>query len=223
MSLTPEETDALMDSVRRVIDDKLHDLRVATQIAIARGTVKAVDDQSDLQELQTEALNGEVLDEVEHFQPYGYTSNPPIGSEACLVTVGDDRAHMIALGVNDRAVRCTDLDLGDTCMYSLHGTEIHHRILDTEAVIVVTVPARGSILLGDESAEDPVALESKVHTSLELITAAVTTWANAILGPAPTKAECVTFATALVAAVNRPTTVPPGAGPLVGATKVVGV
>lgn len=223
MSLSPEEVTQLRRWIVEIVQTELADVRVATQLAINRGVVQTVDDSQGVQELQCTATQDEVLDEIEHFQGYGFSAHPPAGSEACLVTVGDDRAHMIALGTNDRASRCVDLEAGDTCMYSLHGTQIHMYTSKGSGWTTHTVPTGGKIQLGDSSAEDPVALQSLVHRSLDLITATITTWANALpVGPV-LDVDAIALATALVAAVNTPASIPPGAGPFVGASKVLGV
>ncbi len=223
MSLTPEETAVLMASVRLEIRKALADVQVATRLTINRGTVNAVNDEPGIQELQCTALQDEVLDEVEHFQGYGFTAHPPTGSEVCLATVGDDRAHMIALAVNSRADRCAGLAVGEVCMHSIHGQEI--RMIDGKSFMTLTVTKAGArIQLGDDSASDPVALSFLVHRSLDLITATITGWAAPLPDAAPvTGAQMKALAAALVAAVNTPISVPPGTGPFVGASKILGV
>jgi len=223
MSLDQQEVAQLRRWIVEIVRSEMHDLNVASQIAINRGTVSRVDDATGVQELQCTALEGEVLDEVEHFQGYGFTANPPIGSEVCLLTVGDDRAHMIALGVNDRGERCASLEPGDACMYSLHGTSIHMRSFKGQAQIVCTVPTPlGQVLLGDDSAVDPVALQSKTHQLMEIMTASVAAWANAIpIGTPLTSLHAVTLAVNMILSANRPAA--GGTAPLVGATKVLGV
>ncbi|MGS1116867.1 phage baseplate assembly protein V [Castellaniella sp. UC4442_H9] len=94
---------------------------------IARGTVALVDASRRLQALQARLTAGEVKDAVEHFEPYGYTSNPLAGAEAILAFVGGDRSHCVALIVADRRYRPTELQPGEVCLFTDEGDEIRFK------------------------------------------------------------------------------------------------
>ena len=48
---------------------------------LARGTVVLANSATKLQSLQMRLTAGEVNDDMEHFEPYGFTSNPLAGAE----------------------------------------------------------------------------------------------------------------------------------------------
>ncbi|MDD0981722.1 phage baseplate assembly protein, partial [Pseudomonas shahriarae] len=58
---------------------------------LVRGTVVLVDSARKLQALQMRLTAGEVKDGLEHFEPYGFTSNPLAGAEGIAAFIGGDR------------------------------------------------------------------------------------------------------------------------------------
>lgn len=92
---------------------------------IVRGTLSLVNAAKKLQTLQVRLTAGEVKDNVEHFEPYGYTSNPLPGSEIVMGFVGGDRSNAIAMVVTDRRYRKQNLKPGEVCIFTDEGDEIH--------------------------------------------------------------------------------------------------
>ena len=72
---------------------------------LLRAVISRVNDSTTCQTLQVEALDDETFDDVEHFQPYGLSFNPPDDSEVVLLRIG---RHSIALAATDRGTRPTD-------------------------------------------------------------------------------------------------------------------
>jgi phage gp45-like len=91
---------------------------------IARATVKKSDDAKKIQELQIGLLAGEVRDEVERFQNYGFTAVPLEGAEAAVIFVGGRRDHGLAIAVDDRRYRIKSLESGEVCVYNHTGAKI---------------------------------------------------------------------------------------------------
>lgn len=92
---------------------------------LARGTLAAVNAVSKMQGLQLRLLAGEVKDNVEHFEPYGFTSNPKGGAEAVAVFLDGDRSHGIAIVVADRRYRLTGLQTGEVALHDDQGQKVH--------------------------------------------------------------------------------------------------
>ncbi|PCM49707.1 hypothetical protein CP335_11020 [Pseudomonas fluorescens] len=102
---------------------------------LARGTVVLANSASKLQSLQMRLTAGEVNDDMEHFEPYGFTSNPLAGAEGIVTFLGGDRSHAIALVVADRRYRLQSLASGEVAIYTDEGDKIHFkrgRIIDIE-------------------------------------------------------------------------------------------
>ena len=87
----------------------------------ARGSVTLVNAAGKLQTLQISLLNDESKDSVEHFEPYGFTSNPHIGAEIISAFIEGDRSHGIVLAAADRRYRLQNLATGEVAIYDDHG------------------------------------------------------------------------------------------------------
>ena len=75
----------------------------------ARGVVSLVNATSKLQSLQMRLLAGEMKDNMEHLEPYGYTSNPHPGAEGLAAFIGGDRSHGVVVCIADRRFRLAGL------------------------------------------------------------------------------------------------------------------
>jgi len=93
--------------------------------APTRVVLVRTDDEKKMQTHQVKSLAGEVLEDVEYFQPYGFTSRPPRGSEAIAFPVGGDRGHMVILASSDRGVRKKNLEEAEVGFYHQNGDYIY--------------------------------------------------------------------------------------------------
>lgn len=102
---------------------------------LARGTVVLSNSANKLQSLQMRLTAGEVSDDMEHFEPYGFTSNPLAGAEGIATFLGGDRSHAVVLVVADRRYRLKALAEGEVAIYTDEGDKIHFkrgRIIDID-------------------------------------------------------------------------------------------
>lgn len=102
---------------------------------LARGTVVLVDALKKMQSLQMRLTADELKDNAEHFEPYGFTSNPLAGAEVLTVFIGGDRSHAVVLVAADRRYRIQSLKPGEVAIYTDEGDKIHFkrgRIIDIE-------------------------------------------------------------------------------------------
>lgn len=97
-------------------------LQRRVNVMIGRAVLTAIDDARRIQEVQLVALKGEVLDPVERFQEYGFSSHPIPGATAVLLSLGGERQHAIAVAVDDRRHRPTGLAAGEVCLYTDEDT-----------------------------------------------------------------------------------------------------
>lgn len=109
-----------LDHVNRLL--RPHAMRLANMVV--RGVVQLANDAGMLQLLQVGALFGESIDNVEHFQPYGFSSTPLEGAEAIIVFPAGDRSHPIAIGTPDRRYRPTGGQPGDVNLYHSSGSKV---------------------------------------------------------------------------------------------------
>ena len=104
---------------------------------LARGLVALGNSASKLQSLQLRLLAGEVKDNVEHLEPYGFTACPREGAEALAGFIGGDRSHAVVIVVADRRFRLQGLKPGEVALYTDEGDRLHFkrdRIIDIETV-----------------------------------------------------------------------------------------
>lgn len=92
---------------------------------IARGVLLIANSAKKMQTLQLGLLAGETADGIEHFEPYGFTSNPLAGAEHVTVFVDGDRAHGITLVVADRRYRLQGLVAGEMAIHDDQGQKVH--------------------------------------------------------------------------------------------------
>ena len=122
---------------------------LATRIAntVARGVVQLVDDDKKMQLLQIGVLDGEPIDDAEHFQPDGFTSVPMPGAEVIVAFPNGDRSHPLVSVVADRRHRPTGGKPGERTIYHHKGAKI--RMLDSGDIEIQPAPGR-EILIRDE-------------------------------------------------------------------------
>lgn len=102
----------------------LQPLSVRISNLIGHAVIKGADDAKKVQELQVELLPGEVRDEIEHFQGYGFTSVPLEGAEAVVIFVGGRRDQGYCIGTDDRRHRPTGLEPGEVAVYNNAGAKV---------------------------------------------------------------------------------------------------
>lgn len=91
---------------------------------LSRGTVTLVNSALKLQTIQVSILSEEAKDTVEHFEPFGFTSNPHQGAEVLATFIEGDRSHGIIVMATDRRYRVQNLLPGEVAIYDDHGTFI---------------------------------------------------------------------------------------------------
>ncbi|PTT31891.1 phage baseplate assembly protein V [Pseudomonas sp. HMWF021] len=106
---------------------------------MARGTVLLAAAGKMMQTLQVRLTAGELKDNVEHFEPYGLTSNPLPGAEVLTMFLGGDRSHAVVVVASDRRYRIKELKPGEVAIYTDEGDRVHFkrgRVIDIETQIL---------------------------------------------------------------------------------------
>jgi len=91
---------------------------------MARGIVALADSAKKMQQIQCRLLAGEVAD-LEHFEPYGWTSRPHPGAEVVTNFLDGDRSHGVVIIAADRRYRMTALEYGEVAVHDDLGQSIH--------------------------------------------------------------------------------------------------
>ena len=111
--------------VTRALAKMLRPIRNRITLMINRAVLTMIDDGPTLQQLQARLLGEELLDAVERFQQYGFTSVPHAGAEAIALSVGGHRSHTVIINVDDRRYRLKGLEGGEVALYSDEGDAVH--------------------------------------------------------------------------------------------------
>lgn len=92
---------------------------------VSRGTVSLVNAGTKMQSLQLRLLAGESKADVEHFEPYGFTSHPQSGAECVALFLDGDRSHGVVLCVADRRYRVKGLESGEVILHDDQGQSVY--------------------------------------------------------------------------------------------------
>ncbi len=92
---------------------------------VTRGVVTAVNDGDKMQSVQVKGLFGEIMDNAERAQNYGFTSHPLNGAEVVIVAVDADRSHPIIVVADDRSCRKLGIEPGEVAIYTHEGDYVH--------------------------------------------------------------------------------------------------
>lgn len=89
-----------------------------------RGKVARVQAGGGVQKIQVEGLDGETVQDLEHAENFGFTSNPPVGSDCVVVPLGGKTSHGIIVTTTNGAYRITGLSDGETAVYNADGAKM---------------------------------------------------------------------------------------------------
>lgn len=115
------KTDDFLNAFNRI----LAPLRDTVMLLTGKAVIKMVDDSQGIQSVQLSALAGETLDKVPRIQNFGFTSNPPVNSEAIIISLGGQRENVAVITADNREFRFKDLAPGESAFYTDDGTVIH--------------------------------------------------------------------------------------------------
>lgn len=112
----------------------LSPIKRSLKLMVSRAVVSIVSDAFQRQNLQLAIYDDEIVDDVERFQNYGHSSVPR-GGEAIVLSVGGKRSHLVAIVVDDKEARPTNLKAGDSVLYHFEG---HHLLLTEDGEAILT-------------------------------------------------------------------------------------
>ncbi|STZ76343.1 putative baseplate assembly protein V [Bergeriella denitrificans] len=92
--------------------------------AAFRGKITLVVSSEPVQRVQLSGLADETLQDLEHLQEYGFTSNPPEGTEAVVIPLGGNTSHGVVVATQHGSFRIKNLSPGETAVYNSDGAQI---------------------------------------------------------------------------------------------------
>ena len=92
--------------------------------AAFRGKITLVVSSEPVQRVQLSGLADETLQDLEHLQEFGFTSNPPEGTEAVVIPLGGNTSHGVIVATQHGSFRVKNLKPGETAIFSSEGAKI---------------------------------------------------------------------------------------------------
>lgn len=168
------------DQLENILARAMQPMKNRLLLLIGRAIIKAVNDGKPIQEVQISALAGESLDRIQRMQEFGFTSNPPAGTDAIMVSLGGNRENSVIIATDNRQLRIKNLASGETAVYTDDGTFIHLKKAGN-----IRVKAATKVLV--ETALAEFTGNVKILGNLEvvgtsLLTGIVTTMNNILVG-----------------------------------------
>ena len=117
-----------------------------------RGKIARVKAAGGVQKIQVEGLEGETVQDLEHAENFGFTSNPPAGSDCVVVPLGGKTSHGIIVTTTNGAYRITGLAEGETAVYNADGAKMvlkKGRIIEIDCETLNIKAPGGVNMVGD--------------------------------------------------------------------------
>ncbi|WP_140918458.1 phage baseplate assembly protein V [Limnobaculum xujianqingii] len=134
-----------------------------------RGVLTRVNSTGAAQAVQAEALNNEPLQDVEYFQHYGLTSNPPAGTAAIMLPLNGKTSYSIVIATEHGQYRLQGLKSGEVAIYTDEEAKIvlkRGRIIEVDCDIY-----RVNCLSFEVNASDKTDFNTPMLTTSEQMTA----------------------------------------------------
>ena len=96
---------------------------------IAKCSITGAYSTNKMREVQIQLSDGEVRDKVEHYEPFGFTSEMIAdgNTDAVVVFTDESRGLGMVVCVADRRYRPTDLKPGEVCVYDKKGRKVYFK------------------------------------------------------------------------------------------------
>ena len=95
------------------------------QMLFGRGRLTFVDDSGSVQIVQVKTNDLETSDTRYRMMEFGFSSNPPLGSDALMLHVAGDRSAGAVVATNHQPSRPTGLQSGESMLYSQDGKQVY--------------------------------------------------------------------------------------------------
>lgn len=123
---------------------------------IVQGTVTASKGDSKMRGLQVETTDDYVEDDLEHFEPYGFSSEPHVDkkTDAIVVFTDTNNGHGVVIVVADRRYRIVNMKPGEVAMFDDKNRHVYLKRDGIEIDGVddpITVKTTGNIIINSDA------------------------------------------------------------------------
>ena len=105
-----------------------------------RGLIRRATYSNNIRFLQLQTEGGLVLDDVEHIEPFGFTSHPLPDAEAVVLSFKGNGSHSVAILVDDKRFKLK-IAPGEVAIFNRHGDKVQirdDRIVEIKAEVINT-------------------------------------------------------------------------------------
>lgn len=115
------------------------------KLLVQRSVLTRVKYDGTVRLLQIKKPGGEELADLEHLEPFGFTSHPKKDAEAIVLAFNGNGSHSVGLLVGDRRYRL-EIEDGEAAMYNANGDYFHLKADGTAEVksatkVILDTPA----------------------------------------------------------------------------------
>lgn len=103
-----------VDTIRKVVQP----IQRRVMNLVARAVIQGIQDGGKIQKLQLTVMADETIDGIDRIQEFGFTSMPPIGAQAVLLSLGGNRDHCVVIATEHGPTRPKGLAAGESAVYS---------------------------------------------------------------------------------------------------------
>ena len=116
-----------IDDVMKIFARMIKPIQRKVLLMVGHGIIEAVKDGGDLQFIQATFLADETKNDVRKMHHFGFSSNPPEGSECIAISVAGNREAAVVIATENREFRFKNLGDGEVAVYSKSGDFIHFK------------------------------------------------------------------------------------------------
>ncbi|MGO2354631.1 MAG: phage baseplate assembly protein V [Marinomonas foliarum] len=137
-----------------------------------RGLIRRVKYANKIRYFQVQQEGGMPLDDVEHLEPFGFTSHPLPNAETVVLAFNGNGSHSVAIVAGDQRYRL-EIEEGEAAMYNNFGDKVHikkDRTISVEAAVKVIIDTPHTHMTGKLTVAESIAAVGFI-TSDDYITA----------------------------------------------------
>ncbi len=121
---------------------------------IRRGILTLSNGAKKMRVVQFLGLGGRKISDKEHWEPYGFTSEPEPGAENLYANLNESSDHVAVLCIADRRYRPTDLLSGEVVLYRKGGAQVRLKLAE--------------IFIGTDAGLVPIKLQGPVTSTASM-------------------------------------------------------
>lgn len=106
-------------------DGALRRIYQRLMLMVGRGRIQTVNDSGSAQKMQVRLGELEIRDNLPRLAEFGFTSNPPSGSDAVVQFIGGDRSNGVVIATGHQQSRPKGLAPGESMLYSQDGKYVY--------------------------------------------------------------------------------------------------